>query len=114
MHKIFNRAKHHHRQRRDYHREESPPRGSAGDSWLGSAGKDPGLSPDEEACFAETMQQFFSVLDEPARRVALRKIEGFTDDEIARELECSSRTVMRRKELIRQKWKALRADTSPT
>jgi DNA-directed RNA polymerase specialized sigma24 family protein len=42
--------------------------------------------------------------DDSLRRVALLRMEGYTNDEIARELRCSLRTVARKVELIRRTW----------
>lgn len=43
--------------------------------------------------------------DENYRRVALLKMEGYSNSEIAEKLACSMRTVERRLEQIRRKWK---------
>lgn len=42
--------------------------------------------------------------DDSLRRVALLRMEGYANDEIARELRCSLRTVARKVELIRRTW----------
>jgi DNA-directed RNA polymerase specialized sigma24 family protein len=42
--------------------------------------------------------------DDSLRRVALLRMEGYTNEEIARELRCSRRTVARKVELIRRTW----------
>jgi len=42
--------------------------------------------------------------DESMQRLALLKMEGFTHEEAAEQLECSVRTVERRLRLIRQIW----------
>jgi DNA-directed RNA polymerase specialized sigma24 family protein len=42
--------------------------------------------------------------DEDLRTIALRKLEGFTNDEIAAQLGCTVRTVGRRLSLIRSLW----------
>ena len=43
-------------------------------------------------------------LDEPLRRIAVYKLEGLTNEEIAAEIRRSLPTVERRLRLIRQKW----------
>ena len=40
------------------------------------------------------------------RAIALWKIEGFTTEEIAAKLGCTSRTVERKLQLIRRLWRA--------
>jgi DNA-directed RNA polymerase specialized sigma24 family protein len=42
--------------------------------------------------------------DETLRQVALRRMEGYTTDEIADQLDCARRTVSRRLDLIRKIW----------
>jgi DNA-directed RNA polymerase specialized sigma24 family protein len=54
---------------------------------------------------AEECQRLLDLLgDEKLRQVALRKMEGFTNDEIASRLDCSRRTVARKLETIRIIW----------
>jgi DNA-directed RNA polymerase specialized sigma24 family protein len=42
--------------------------------------------------------------DETLRQIALGKVDGFTDEEIAEKLNCSRRTVLRKLDLIRKIW----------
>jgi RNA polymerase sigma factor (sigma-70 family) len=42
--------------------------------------------------------------DDTLERVVLFKLEGYTNDEIAQELDCTTRTVERKLERIRDKW----------
>ena len=44
--------------------------------------------------------------DETLRRVALLKMEGYTNEEVADRLGCGLRTVVRKLELIRKAWTA--------
>jgi DNA-directed RNA polymerase specialized sigma24 family protein len=44
--------------------------------------------------------------DDVLRLVAIRRMEGYTSDEIAEQLGCARRTVARRLDLIRQIWSA--------
>jgi DNA-directed RNA polymerase specialized sigma24 family protein len=67
------------------------------------AGREP--SPE----FAAQMAEQYSLLldrlgDETLRRVAARKMEGYTNEEIARELDCGLRTVERKLGVIRVAW----------
>jgi DNA-directed RNA polymerase specialized sigma24 family protein len=55
---------------------------------------------------AEEFQRLLALLpDDELRRVALLKMEGFTNAEIAAELGCADATVERRLKLIRSVWK---------
>ena len=45
--------------------------------------------------------------DDSLRQVALCRMEGYNNDEIAEQLGCARRTVARRLELIRKTWLAL-------
>ena len=47
-----------------------------------------------------------SLAEESQRVVALLKLEGYSNEEIARSLDCSSRTVERKLEVIRKRWTA--------
>ena len=44
--------------------------------------------------------------DEALRQVAIDRLEGYTNDEIASRLGCARRTVARRLDLIRKIWEA--------
>lgn len=62
-------------------------------------------APDFAAMMVEQCQRHLELLpDEELRRLAIGKMEGFTNDELASQLHCSVRTVERRLELIRQIW----------
>ena len=45
-----------------------------------------------------------SLDDDSLRQVALSRMEGYTNDEIADQLGCARRTVARRLDLIRKTW----------
>jgi DNA-directed RNA polymerase specialized sigma24 family protein len=66
------------------------------------AGREP--SPELAAMLAEECAGLLSQLDERQRPIALLKMEGFTDQEIADQLDLAVRTVKRRLEQIRQRW----------
>lgn len=54
---------------------------------------------------AEQCQRLLDGLgDETLRTVALRKMEGYSNDEIAAQLECAPRTVTRKLRRIRVLW----------
>jgi DNA-directed RNA polymerase specialized sigma24 family protein len=64
-----------------------------------------GLTPDLSTQVAEECQRKLDILgDDKLRTVALRKLEGYTNDEIAEQLRCDRRTVERKLHLIRTLW----------
>ncbi len=67
----------------------------------------PGLPPDLTRKAAEQFEQLIDVLhrrDGLLETIALWKFEGYTGDEIAKRLGCSSRRVARKLDLIRMIW----------
>lgn len=67
------------------------------------AGREP--SPEFAAQVAEEFDRLLArLLDDQLRRVAIMRLEGFTNDEIAERLGCARRTVARRLDLIRREW----------
>jgi DNA-directed RNA polymerase specialized sigma24 family protein len=67
------------------------------------AGPEP--SPEFAAMVAEEFQRLLDALeDDGLRDVAVRRMEGYTCDEIAEHLGCARRTVARRLDLIRMTW----------
>ena len=69
------------------------------------AGTEP--TPEFAAIVAEEYRRLLDALeDEGLRQVAIRRMEGYTCDEIAAELGCARRTVARRLDLIRKTWHA--------
>ncbi|HUT94074.1 MAG TPA: ECF-type sigma factor [Thermoguttaceae bacterium] len=66
-------------------------------------GREP--TPDFAAQMAEQTQRLLDLLeDESLKLIALLKLEGYTNEEIARSMDCSVRTVKRRLARIRQEW----------
>jgi DNA-directed RNA polymerase specialized sigma24 family protein len=64
-----------------------------------------GPTPEFAAMMAEECQRLLDVLeDDSLRQVALSRMEGYTNDEIAAQLGCARRTIARRLELIRKTW----------
>lgn len=74
----------------------------------------PGL--DEDPAFvAESIEQttiLLGLLEPGLRDLALLKLQGFTNEEIAEQQNCVTRTVERRLRMIRELWKARISSTS--
>lgn len=71
-------------------------------------------TPEEAAEVADECQRLLDLLDEPElRQVALWKVEGYTNEEIAAKLECVPRTVERKLSRIRMLWKDELKDVPP-
>lgn len=63
------------------------------------------MNPAQEAEIAEIYRRLLDSLpDETLRRVAVLKIEGFTNEEIAARIGCARCTVVRKLDLIRSIW----------
>ena len=87
--------------------------GARDDSDDGLLGRVVGTEPTPEfaAMVADEYRRLFgSLADESQRVVALLKLEGYSNEEIARRLDCGLRTVERKLEVIRKRWTA--EDTS--
>ena len=66
-----------------------------------------GPSPEFAAMMAEECGRLLDSLDDDSlRQVALSRMEGYNNDEIAEQLGCARRTVARRLDLIRKTWMA--------
>jgi DNA-directed RNA polymerase specialized sigma24 family protein len=76
------------------------------DAVIGSViGSDP--DPAFAALVADEFKSLLDRLDDAElKQIAIRKLEGFTNDEIAAELNCTVRTVGRRLALIRDLWES--------
>jgi DNA-directed RNA polymerase specialized sigma24 family protein len=62
-------------------------------------------SPEFAAMVAEQYRLLLDALgDDTLRRIALRKLEGYTGEEIAAQLGCAPRTVANKLKIIRLKW----------
>jgi DNA-directed RNA polymerase specialized sigma24 family protein len=105
------------RQKRGGSREQdvSTPHDASAPPPAASKGKDDDLeldelvgrepSPEFAAQVAEECQRLLDGLkDDMARAVALAKMEGYTNEEIARKLDCAPRTVERKLAVIRGRW----------
>ena len=80
------------------------PQSGAGAGGLDRAvGREP--TPEFAAMMADECRHLLAALgDETLRRIALLRMEGYSDPEIAAELGCGLRTVGRKLELIRKIW----------
>lgn len=66
---------------------------------------DGGPSPEFAAQFAEQFEQLLaSLADDTLRRIALAKMEGHTNAELARDLDLNVRSIERKLNLIRRTW----------
>src|SRR5262249_35987505 len=86
--------------RRDVRREQPAPEGdsSGGGDWQPA---DPAPTPAEALLLAETMQEMLDTLTERERPAVLLRLQGFAVAEIADQLQCSERTVLRHLEAVR-------------
>jgi DNA-directed RNA polymerase specialized sigma24 family protein len=77
-----------------------------GDDFMAQVvGKEP--TPEFAAMMTDEYRRLFGCLaDESLRVVALLKLEGHSNEEIARSLDCGLRTVERKLEVIRKRWMA--------
>jgi RNA polymerase sigma factor (sigma-70 family) len=107
LRKARNTARRHRQQTRDYRRERcrdgwDPGQNGPADELLDVSGP----KPDDAAAFNEELERGLRALGDPVlRRIALFKLEGFTNKEIALELDnCTERTIERKLARIRNKW----------
>jgi len=108
--KVSQRVRHDHRKRRDVNRliTDSIFVRSSGDVLPRVVDSVPSREPTPEFAieFVDVCESLFKSLDDQQLKdVALLRIEGFEDSEIAKKLNCSRRTVQRRLEIIRRHWK---------
>lgn len=63
------------------------------------------IQPEMLAEFNERLEHLFSILEkEPLKKIALAKVQGFTNEEIAVDMKCSLSTVERKLRTIRGIW----------
>lgn len=98
------------RRRRDYRRDQSPSTsaadvGNEGDWFLDQA-EQGAPTPAEAVALAEAAEQRLLQLPDDLRQIALWKLEGYTNAEIAAlpTMDCAERTVERKLKLIREFW----------
>jgi RNA polymerase sigma factor (sigma-70 family) len=71
-------------------------------------------TPEEATAMADECKRLLDLLDDPElRQIALWKVEGYTNEEIAARLDCVPRTVERRVRRIRLLWKHELKDLEP-
>jgi RNA polymerase sigma factor (sigma-70 family) len=108
LRKARNAAKKQMRHRRDIAREQTiEDRDDGGESpqWALEQMDAAGPSPAEAALLNEALERRLEVLANPElRQIALWRLEGYTNREIADRLDCTERSVERRMERIRSKW----------
>jgi RNA polymerase sigma factor (sigma-70 family) len=64
-----------------------------------------GPSPAEAAVLNEALERRLEALADPElRQIALLRLEGYTNREIADQFDCTERSIERRTERIRNKW----------
>jgi len=108
LRKARNTARRHRQQARDYRRECAHPANPSSDAsdWVLEELDASGPTPDDAAALNEALENRLRALGDPIlRQIALRKLEGYTNKEIARELDdCTERTIERKLGRIRAKW----------
>ena len=109
LRKARNAARDHHRDRRDIAREQTISAAADDDrscpDWALELMDASAPSPTEAAVLSEALERRLSSLADPElRQIALARLEGFTNREIADRLDCTERSVERKLERIRSKW----------
>jgi RNA polymerase sigma factor (sigma-70 family) len=107
LRKARNAAKKQTRDRRDIAREQTLADRDDGESahWALEQMEAAGPSPSEAALLNEALERRLEALaDAGLRQIALWRLEGYTNREIADRLDCTERSVERRMERIRSKW----------
>jgi DNA-directed RNA polymerase specialized sigma24 family protein len=108
LRKARNTANRHVQGKRDIRREDVGPttdRGGEPSGNLFDGIDSDGPTPAEAALLNEALERRFQSLADPIlRQIALAKLEGYTNQEIAGELDCTVRTVERKLDRIRTYW----------
>ncbi len=107
LRKARNAAKKQTRDKRDVARERTiaDRDESESDHWALEQMDAAGPSPAEAAVLNEALERRLEALADPElRQIALWRLEGYTNREIAEQLDCTERSVERRMERIRSKW----------
>ena len=109
LQKARNTANRHHQAKRDVRREETEPTRELAEQDATGAILDQidsdGPTPAEAALLNEALETRFRLLIDPGlRQIAMWKLEGYTNNEVAGKLECTLRTVERKLERIRAYW----------
>jgi RNA polymerase sigma factor (sigma-70 family) len=108
LRKARNAAANHRRDKRDVTRELVPPRDDPEAArWAIEQMEASGPTPEEAAVLNEALALRLQALPEmELRQIALRKLEGWSNREIADWKGCTERTVERKLERIRARWTA--------
>ncbi len=109
LRKARNAANKQMREKRDVGREQTISDQDDGESgqWVLEQMDSSGPSPAEAALLNEALERRLEVLDDAQlREIALWRLEGYTNGEIAARLDCTERSIERRMERIRSKWTA--------
>ena len=107
LRKARNAAKKQMRDKRDIAREQTIAGHDEAESaqWALEQMDAAGPSPAEAAVLNEALERRLEALADPElRQIALWRLEGYTNREIADRLDCTERSVERRLERIRNKW----------
>jgi DNA-directed RNA polymerase specialized sigma24 family protein len=108
LRKAHNAATRHLQGKRDVRREDAEaaePSGEGPPGTILDRIDSDGPTPAEAALLNEALEHRFRSLNDPAlRQIALWKLEGYTNAEIAARLDCTLRTVERKVERIRAYW----------
>jgi len=109
LRKARNAANKQMREKRDVGREQTISDQDDGESgqWVLEQMDSSGPSPAEAALLNEALERRLEMLDDAQlREIALWRLEGYTNGEIAARLDCTERSIERRLERIRSKWTA--------
>jgi RNA polymerase sigma factor (sigma-70 family) len=115
LRKARNTATRQGREMRDIAREEALPDGddSTSGGWVFEQMDAADPSPLEAAVLNESLERRLEALADPElRQIALWRLEGYTNREIALKLDCVERSVERRLERIRGKWTSYDEETT--
>ena len=107
LRKARDAARRQHRQARDVGREQGGPaaEGAGPPQWALEQMEAVAPTPAEAAVMNEALEERLGALADPVlRRVAMLKLEGYTNPEIAAELGITPRTVERKLDRIRARW----------
>jgi RNA polymerase sigma factor (sigma-70 family) len=107
LRKARNAAKKQMREKRDVGREQTISDQDDGESgqWVLEQMDSSGPSPAEAALLNEALERRLEALDDvQLTEIALWRLEGYTNREIADRLDCTERSVERRMERIRNRW----------
>ena len=109
--KISNRHRFDHQQRRDIRRNLTDSvfcNDQSGEMGPASTLVSTEPAPEFVAEFVETCERLFAQFEDPdLQKITTLRMEGYSDSEIATQLDCSRRTVQRRLEIIRRKLASL-------